>query len=286
MRFLLTLLTMLPSAVLTAQLAPLAPGFTTYVFGDKVNVRAGASPDAKVVAQLNGGDAVIILETSAAQYTSNGNSQPWYKIQFNKTQNGYVWGGMLSYSGEQNLDGIKFAVGIVAARQDKKDESTAEYTLEMRAFGASGALLSKTTETLTAQSGYYISAVPIFKGALGLKGYSALLVAHIGYDACGYPGYKWYALWDGQKLASLPLCTSISDGDVFYHTETYRFPEPMDEYSQGHLSGDDQIFFIEAHHEKQYIGDDEMSGWNEEGYTRARPVKMKGGKFVKPKMEK
>lgn len=286
MRFTLTLFALASVQFLTAQLSPLSPEFTTYVFGDKVNVRSEAQPEAKAVAQLNGGDVVTILEVSDNTYTSGSNTQPWYKVRFNKNQTGYVWGGLLSYAGEANSNGVRFAVGITAVKQAKNDEALPEYTLETRAFSTAGVLLSKTTQSFTADAGYYVNAEPVFQGALGLKGYSALLKSHIGYDACGYPWYEWYVLWDGKKLVPLPVCTSSADADVFYHTEKYLFPQPADENSQGHFAGEDQVFFVVEHSEKQYKGDDETTGYDEDSYVRARPVKWVGGKFVQPKVEK
>jgi hypothetical protein len=286
MRSILTICALITAHILTAQLSPLAPDFTTYIFGDKVNIRSEAQAEAKVVAQLNGGDKVTIMEVSDKTYASGGNTQPWYKVRFNKNQTGYVWGGLLSYVGEAESDGVRFTVGITAAKPKKADEEQSEYTLETRVFNTSGALLSKSAQTFSAGAGYYIAADPVYKGALGLKGYTTLFKSHIGYDACGYPWYDWYVLWDGKKLVPLPVCNSVADADVFYHTEKYLFPQPADENSQGHFAGEDQVYFVVEHSEKQYIGDDDTSGYNEDTYVRARPVKWAGGKFVQPKVEK
>ncbi len=286
MRFLFTFCSIFAASLLTAQLSPLSPDFTTYVFGDKVNIRSEAQADGKVVAQLNGGESVTILEVSEKTYTASGVTLPWYKVRFNKNQTGYVWGGLLSYVGEATANGVRFAVGVASGKPKKEDEENTEYSIETRAFSASGALLSKTAQTFSAGMGYYIGADPVYSDALGLKGYVSLIKSHIGYDACGYPGYDWYVLWDGKKLVQLPVCTSIADGGVFYHTERYVFPKGENEEDQGHFVGEDKVLFKVEHGETQYIGDDESAGWNEESYVRVRPVKWDGGKFVQPKVDK
>lgn len=286
MRTITIFLTFLAVQTLNAQLSPLATNLTTYVFGDKVNVRSEASPDGKVVAQLNGGEAVTVIEQSDKTYEQSGNKQPWYKVRFGKNQTGYIWGGLLSYIGEAYSSDAKFTVGITAVKTKKDEEGMAEYTLETRVFSNSGALLGKTAQTITAESGYYISADPVYAGALGLKGYTALLVSRVGYDACGYPSHDWYVLWDGKKLVPLPVCTSVFDADVFHHSEDYLFPQAPNENEQGHFSGEDKIFFQVSHSEKQYEGDDDTQGWNEESYVRARPLKWDGVRFVRPQVEK
>lgn len=287
MRYILTLCCLFILQALTAQISPLSENFTTYVFGDKVNVRSEPKSDASVVAQLNGGEAVTILEVSDKTFNSSGNVQPWYKVRFNKTQTGYVWGGLLSYIGEAYSQDIRFAVGIVSARTAKKEKTElTEYTLETRVYNLSGAVLSKTAQTVSVSNGYYFSASPVRVGALGLKGYTALLRTTLSFDACGYPAYDWYVLWDGTKLVPLPLCSSVGDADVLGHTEKYLFPKPEDDNSQGHNGASDQVFFYLEHTEKEELGDEGSGGWNENSYVRVRPMKWDGTKFIKPKIDK
>lgn len=274
-------------AVCTAQgqMSPLNPDFVTYVFGDKVNVRATPSPDGKVAGQLIGGEKITIVEASETTYTSGTITLPWYKVRFGKSQMGYVWGGLISYLGEQQLNGVKFTMGVTNASPDKEMEDNQLYTFELRAYDAKGALLTKCSEQLSTSANSYVSPGELKQGALGLKGYTALLKTGIGFEACGYPQYSWYVLWTGSKFVPLPMCTSVSDGGVFYHTESYVFPEPFEEGDNGHYLGEDRVMFMVEHGETSYPGDDESAGWNEDSYTRVRPVKWDGKQFIKPEIK-
>lgn len=273
------------ATTIQGQMAQLNPDFVTYVFGDKVNVRATPASDGKVAGQLVGGEKITIIEATETTYTSGSITQPWYKVRFGKAQTGYVWGGLISYLGEQQLNGVKFTMGVTAVTPDKEAEDNQVYTLEMRVYDAKGALLTKTSENLSTSANSYVSPGEFKPGALGLKGYTALLKTGIGFEACGYPQYSWYVLWNGSKLVPLPLCTSVSDGGVFYHTESYVFPEPYEEGGRSHFLGEDRIMFMVEHGETSYPGDDESAGWDEDSYTRVRPVKWDGKKYIQPEIK-
>jgi hypothetical protein len=264
---------------LSAQLHPLAKDVTTCVFGDKVNVRSEAQPDAPVVGQLNGGTTVTILEVSEKQYSVNGNSQPWYRVRYNKDQTGFVWGGLLSLTGEKQGAGVRFAVGMTAFKEKKeKGSSLVDFTLEARVYNGNGVLLAKTAQVFTNFNGSDIYADSVAIGARGLKGYSALLISHIGIEACGYPNDTWYVLWDGKQLVSLPVCTSIGEAGLFYDTHYYSFPADQNSWDR---RSDTSIFYVEEHSESGESGAE-----TEEINIRVRELKWDGAKFVVPKKRK
>lgn len=254
-------------------------GDTTFVFGDKVNVRQQPRTDAQVAFQLVAGDAVVILEEREERSTLNKIDLPWYKVKTFSGQTGYIWGGLLSLWGIQQDGDVKFVAGAVQSDGLKPEQDgVPTYTFEVRAV-RNGTVLNKITTTIQNQG--LVRRVPIEIGARGLQGYRALLCFDIGVDACGYPQNEWYILWDGHKLVPLPLTTSMADGGVIYHSESYIFPEGPDQSTAGHYGDPSRIYFSIEHGEEEELDGD--NGWNSSSWKRVRPMRWDGKQFIKPK---
>lgn len=269
---------------LSAQPRELQTNFDTYVFGDKVNVRMEPSSDAKVVAQLVGGDKVTILENTEKTHTANGTTLPWSKVRFGKGQTGYVWSGLLSFAGNVTHDKLRFTVGLTNTKAGSSPDEMADCTFEMRVFDEKGAIVDKNMVNIPTTGGANVWT-ELSPEAGGLAGYKAVLKVNIGYEACGYPQYDWYLLWTGTKSVALPLCNSISDADVFHHIESYVFPQPLSENDRGHFGEPDQLFFMVSHGESTYPDDNDTAGWNEDSWVRARPMVWDGKKYIRPVIE-
>lgn len=255
------------------------PGDTIAVFGDKINVRSQASTDAPNITQLFAGERVIIREQQTQTTTINGIKMPWYKVQILKDKAiGFIWGGLLSAMPYANLDGVVFASGLVKMSRASA-EAIPTYSVEVRAI-RDNVILSKATTTIDNVGGFIYR--PFEAGARGLKGYSALLCVGMGYEACGYPWVDWYLLWNGKQLQPLPICTSVSDGGIFSHVETYVFPRGENEYdNNGHWFGEDHFYYSVKHREVDEKEDN--AGWNENSWQRSRKMKWDGKQWAKPK---
>ena len=262
----------------TAQLFYVSPKDTIYVFGDKINVREKPASDAKAVAQLNIGEMMIVTEVTETQTTLNNLKMPWYKVYFKGQQTGYVWGGLISVIGLQQVDDVQFVAGIVKQNTvTQTDESLTDYQVEMRAIKG-GAIVHKVNTNINGSGYFHPMETEI--GARGLKGYKAILGVTLSFDACGYPWNDWYVLWDGKQLSSLPVCVSVADGGVFSHSERYVFPQPLNEYVTGHYGDEANLFFAIEHTERE---EQEDGSWDENAWVRARLMKKVGGNWVKPK---
>jgi|GEM_PF-2902573 len=66
-----------------------------YVFENKVNIRAEANQNSKVLAQAVIGDKIKIIQKTDIKQKLYGLNAYWYKIEFNKIT-GYLWGGLIS----------------------------------------------------------------------------------------------------------------------------------------------------------------------------------------------
>jgi len=256
-----------------------APNDTVAVFGDKINVRSQAATDAAVVSQLMAGDEVIIAEVSTQTSTLNGVTLPWYKVQWNnKKSSGFVWGGLLSIMSPAVTGDTRFVAGVLKSVKKTADDIP-EYSFEIRAV-RKGVVSSKVSTTISSEGSVYLR--PIEQGARGLKGYTSLMILSIGYEACGYPWHEWYVLWNGSQLSALPVCQSVADGGVFSHTEYYVFQQGgPDESKPGHYGDENQVFFSIEHHEREDREDN--SGWDENGWVRARLMRWDGKQWIRPK---
>lgn len=261
---------------LNAQVVRFSENDTTYIFGDKVNVRSESSTTAATVAQLVAGDEVIIMGETETKTTLNGVELPWYQIRFQNNQKGYVWGGLLSVLRKSSLKDVRFVAGVTKAVKPKADEA-AQYSIEVRAI-RNGTVLQKVTNTIKNEGSMYYR--PLEVGARGLKGYKALLIVEMGYEACGYPWNEWYILWNGSQLHSLPLCESVADGGVFAHVERYEFPQGPDENTPGHIGKEDEIFFTIEFSATEELED--ASGYNENSWKRSRKLRWDGKQWLKP----
>lgn len=85
-----------------------------YLLGDSINVRKTPGTDGAVITRLPIGTRVTILEKSKEVSRINNILMPWYLVEFNGKQKGYIWGGKLalnSFRSTKNPD-IVFHFGI------------------------------------------------------------------------------------------------------------------------------------------------------------------------------
>lgn len=264
---------------LPAQPNPLPGNFDTYIFASQSNVRAQPDTRAPVVARLDAGTPVTVLLVTETTSTINQMTLPWYYIRLEDNRTGYIWGGLLSFGGVRQLGDVRFVLGLTALGPvvSEEMEGTRHTGLEVRALRA-GAVLDRCTVGLELTGGHSLYAREIESGARGLKGFSALLVCTAGYEACGYPWYDWYLLWDGSRLSCLPPCESVADAGVFAHVESYVFPQGATPDEQGHFGAPGDIYFQIEHHEE----DETEQGWNKDNWTRARRMVRDGKAFRRP----
>jgi len=161
----------------------------TYTFGDKVNVREKPSLKAKTLGQLPIAAPVTVISTAPDSLTLNGYEEKWVLVSYEangKTEQGYVWGGMLA----------KFALelpsgGLVLAGIIKADAESFKKTVELR-----WVLDQKVISTLNFEAvemadnrafGYSMGGE-----YLGKKGFGELVFFQVAfvYEACDYPNGK------------------------------------------------------------------------------------------------
>ena len=249
---------------------PYSIGDTAAIFGKDVNIRSKPDKSGKVVATLGPGALVVVKDTAGFSLV-NGLDRRWYQVEYQAggaNQTGYVWGGLLAL-GKTELSGATVLFGAVAG---KKSEEMVETQFEFRAYQKE-TLLSSAAYSFALSPESYVASAALPN--LGLEYARGIMYVRIGYDACAYPSYMMYAIWDGKELIKLPEVTAVSDGGVFYHLEEYIFPALQPEYQR-----EKQQILLKVENGSTLEDEDES-----DAYTKIRVVRRKGKVYTKPKVE-
>jgi hypothetical protein len=191
------------------------------------NFREKPGTDSKVLAKLAIGTPVKMVAIAEEIYTQRGVMLPWVKVEVSltgaKPMQGYLWGGFLALAHIQTPDeeympnrGVLYLTGPSAY-----DSTKHQLTVQVRA-AKDGKELAKTEFTTSGDLSYYPSFAVDYSPFAGVK---ALLMVNYYYPACGYPSGDNLLFWkeDG-TLTRVLETSSVSDGGVFYSSETYVLP--------------------------------------------------------------
>ncbi|MBK8564463.1 MAG: hypothetical protein IPN76_14295 [Saprospiraceae bacterium] len=219
-----------------------------YTMVTDANFREKPGTDSKVLAKLAIGTPVRMVEVAEVQYTQRGVTLPWVKVEVSltgaKPQQGYLWGGFLALAHIQTPDeeympnrGVLYLTGVSAY-----DSTKHQLMVQVRA-AKDGKELSKAEFTTNGDLSYYPSFAVDYSPFMGVK---ALLMVNYYYPACGYPSGDNLLFWkeDG-TLAKVLETSSVSDGGVFYSSETYVLPTDKGGIGDHILVVKDQSEFVE-----------------------------------------
>ncbi len=190
------------------------------------NLRDKPGTQSKVLTKLPIGTSVKVLAVAEEQYTQRGVELPWVKVSANLLdgkREGYLWGGFLALAHIQTPDeeympnqGVLYLTGVAAY-----DTTKHQLTVQVRA-AKDGKEIAKTEFTTSGDLSYYPSFAVDYSPFTGVK---ALLMLNYYYPACGYPSGDNLLFWkeDGTLVKVLET-SSVSDGGVFYSSESYILP--------------------------------------------------------------
>ncbi|HUP10808.1 MAG TPA: hypothetical protein VM187_01305, partial [Niastella sp.] len=179
---------------------------------------------------LFAGDNITVTGVTSNALTIRGLKGPWLKIKYTKDgeqKNGYVWQGLVSCMPLRRGD-VKFVVGI-ERRADSvtgsgKDKFTMKRFLVKVKVVKQGVVLAKATFITDDDESANYCYGKIMSG-MGLTNVQNMVNISFGGEACGIPTYNYYfAFTKSQQLVGFPGKESVSDAGVFYHGETFTFP--------------------------------------------------------------
>ena len=197
------------------------------IFTNWTRVRQEPKVDAQIVDSLQTNQQILILQKDENILKLGERSSNWYKVSYQKgeqTAEGYIWGGNLCI-GYRNKNGYDFLFGL-SKTENKKDKASGENikqniasikvlegnTLIDEVFFETGQGEELSYGTFTIESNHKLQNVEL------------TLKAMVSGEACGIASYDQYVLFKDKKLITLPKLTNVGDADVYYHSESFVFP--------------------------------------------------------------
>lgn len=201
-----------------------------YIFADTAFVRI--TPDTKQapIDTLLAGDNITITGTTPNALTIHGLRGPWLEVSYQKNgelKNGYVWQGLVSCAPMRRGD-IKFVYGIErradsAYTSDQGKDTLRRYLGRLKVI-QNGSIVTRASFTTDDDESANFSTGKVMSG-MGLTNVQHIIVLTFSGEACGIPTNDYYfALTKDNQLIRLPEKTNIGDADVFYHSESFTFP--------------------------------------------------------------
>jgi hypothetical protein len=198
-----------------------------YIFADTAFVRI--TPDTKQAPldTLLAGENITIVDITSNALTIRGLRGPWLKVNYQKNgglKSGYVWQGLVSCAPMRRGD-IKFVYGIerrADSTYNSKD-TIRRYLVRLKVI-QNGSILAKSAFVTDDDESANFSMGKVMSG-MGLTNVQHIIVLTFSGEACAVPTYDYYfALTKDNQLIRLPEKTNIGDAGVFYHAESFTFP--------------------------------------------------------------
>lgn len=185
-------------------------GSTELLYGDRVVLRKSASAQAEALDTLKIGSEVKIMQRTEDLIEVNGRESNWYKVK-TKSGVGFIPGGFIALDSREFNDGVYL---VIVAGKDEDLKVRARYLKNGNYFGK---------ECNLNTGAFQLEA----SGNRGVEGVESILVIDLFAEACGVDGGKIYLFNDGARLIEAISCREVSDGGVFWFSETLRFPDEI-----------------------------------------------------------
>jgi hypothetical protein len=201
-----------------------------YIFADTALIRI--TPDTKQppVDTLFAGDNITVTGVTANALTIRSLKGPWLKINYTKNgalKNGFVWQGLVSCMPLRRGE-FKFVYGIERRADSiylsgKLRDTMRRYLVRLKVV-QQGKILTKASIITEDGESASFSYSKVMSG-MGLSNIQNMVVITFGGEACGIPLYEYYFAWTkSNQLIRFPDKESMADAGVFYHVETFTFP--------------------------------------------------------------
>jgi len=242
-----------------------------YLLGDSINVRQTPGTNGAVVARLPIGTPVTILEKSREASRINNILMPWYLVEFNGKQKGYIWGGKLalnSFRSNKNPD-IVFHFGI-----DKRGSEEGAYAqFQIRVEKEHKELQRLNFEAFGTEYKRHVCSNISNKGLSGVD--DILQVDGYG-EFCGDDSGTLVFFWTGTELIYVDRLFDLADG-AYFARQTFVYPSDMEGEKETVIKKEQvgEILFEEEQHVTTWDSDNVAYEKNE-----AQRLRWDGKKLV------
>jgi len=201
-----------------------------YIFADTAFVRVSPDTRQPPADTLFAGDNLTVTGIAPNALTIRGLKGPWLKIKYTKNgvlKNGYVWQGLVSCREFRRGD-IKFVLGIERRADSVTGTGSEKYTrarflarlkvVQQGTVRATASFITDDDESANYCDGRVMSG-------MGLTNVQHIIDITFTGAACAVPTYDYYfAFTKSGRLIRLPDKFNVSDAGVYYHSETFTFP--------------------------------------------------------------
>lgn len=197
------------------------------IFTNWTRIRLEPDVNAEILDSLQTNQQITVLKKEDRVLQLGERASHWYKISYqkeDKTLEGYVWGGNLCV-GYRNKNGYDFLFGLTKT-ENRKDKQTGESFKQniasIKVLEENNVVDEVFFDTGSGESLSY--ATFNIESNHQLKGVELTLKAMVSGEACGIASYDQYVLFKNKKLVALPQLMNVGDADVYYHSESFIFP--------------------------------------------------------------
>ncbi|MGO4710206.1 SH3 domain-containing protein [Chryseobacterium sp. 2TAF14] len=200
---------------------------TQKIFTDFTRIRQSPNVNAQILDSLQTNQPVLVLKKDETILKLGERRANWYKISYqkgDKTFEGYVWGGNLCV-GYRSKNGYDFLFGLTKTINKKNPDfdGTIQQNIAAIKMLERNTLIDEVSfDTGSGESLSY--ATFTIESNHKLKNVEFTLKAMVSGEACGIASYDQYVLVKDKKMITLPQLMNVGDADVYYHSETFVFP--------------------------------------------------------------
>lgn len=201
-----------------------------YIFADTALIRIAPDTKQAPIDTLFVGDNITIKGITSNGLTIRGLRLPWLKITYTKNgelKSGYIWQGAVSCKPMRRGD-TKFVYAIERRadsieKRGKYKDTLPQYLVRLKVV-QNGKVLAKAAVTTPDDESANYSDSKVMSG-MGLTNVQNVVVLDFSGDACGIATYDYYWAWTkSNQLVRFPDKYNIADAGIFYHDETFIFP--------------------------------------------------------------
>ncbi|MFC4816291.1 SH3 domain-containing protein [Flavobacterium sp. GCM10023249] len=190
-------------------------------------IRSEPSTSGLLLDSLQIGNKVRVIKSTENLLKIKGITTNWAEIQYKTPRGdskiGYVWKGFIALGFVSGKEGT-FLTNITKIRQKKDKDNYTEQVLSINVFlldNERRIVAEKTIEKPILESRYFENKAI---GSLGMNNLKDIYRISFSGEACGVPSYYFYFGWTGTEFLMLPEKMGVGDAGVFYHSETFVFP--------------------------------------------------------------
>ncbi len=193
-----------------------------FLLADAVNLRSKPDAKSEVLAKLQIGIELKILQVTETDFELNGFSAPWLKVSANE-KIGYIWAGFLSISNLKSASNpdLIFLVGISKVVKKKMaDYESDAVTMQIRVCQNNKEIQKLEYDGKGSLSTARSADLLVNKGVSGVE---SILDIEYSDNFCGGSFGNHIFFWDGKKLYFVKHLQSGADAPCF-SSEDFIYP--------------------------------------------------------------